>query len=299
MSGLVGFIGLGVMGAPMAGALAAAGWDVRAYDTRAEALARAAEHPRVVAATSAADAAAGAPLVVSMLPDNDPVRAALLGEDGAASGAKPGAVFVDMSTISPVVAREIHAALSERGIGFVDAPVSGGVVGAQKGALTIMAGGDDADVAAARPALEVMGASLTHAGGPGMGQLFKLCNQIICVGNLTALSEALSLCRAGGGDAAALLDALGGGAAGSWMLENLAPKMIAGDASAGFTIDLQLKDLRLVQEAAFAMDAPLPATSLITSLYLAARANGCSKDGNQAVFKVLDLLANRESRHDT
>jgi len=198
-----------------------------------------------------------------------------------------------MSSISPGVARDVHAGLADRGIAFVDAPVSGGTVGAESGTLTIMAGGDADAFARAKPVLEGMGTTIVHAGGPGMGQVFKLCNQIIVVGNLTAIAEALTLCRAGGGDMERLLEALGGGAAGSWMLQNLAPRMVAGEDDVGFPIDLQLKDLRLVGEAAHAMGVPLPSTSLITALYLSARAHGEGGNGNQAIRKVYDRLADQ------
>ena len=229
-----------------------------------------------------------------MLPDNEHVTTVLFGESGAAKALPAGALVIDMSTISPVVARDLHARLSARDIGFVDAPVSGGTVGAENAALTIMAGGAADHFERAKPVLNALGSAVVHAGDSGMGQLFKLCNQIICVGNLTAISEALTLCRAGNGDPAALLKAIRGGAAGSWMLENLAPKMIEGDDAFGFPIDLQLKDLRLVGEAAHAMNAPLLTTALITSLYLSARAHGDQRNGSQAIHRIFARLANQD-----
>jgi len=292
MASTIGFIGLGNMGGPMARNLARAGLDVHVCDIRREAIEKVAVEAGVRAAGSAREVAGACETLVTMLPDNEHVLSVLLeGEDAAAQSLAPGSLVIDMSTISPVVARHLHTRLSEQRIAFVDAPVSGGTVGAEKGTLTIMAGGDDRAFARAQPVLEKMGTTVVHAGGPGMGQIFKLCNQIIVVGNLTAIGEALTFCRAGGGDAGELLAALGGGAAGSWMLQNLAPRMVAGDDGFGFPIDLQLKDLRLVGEAAHALNVPLPSTSLITALYLAARAQGGAREGNQAIYKVLARLA--------
>ncbi len=294
MASTVGFIGLGNMGGPMARNLARAGLEVLAYDRRREAVYKLAADGGVTASRSIGDVARATQTLVTMLPDNEHVLSVLLkGEDAAAKALAPGSLVIDMSTISPVVARDLHTRLGERGIAFVDAPVSGGTIGADKGTLTIMAGGDDQAFERARPILEKMGTTVVHAGGPGMGQIFKLCNQVIVVGNLTAIAEALTLCRAGGGDANELLAALGGGAADSWMLQNLAPRMVAGDDGFGFPIDLQLKDLRLVGEVAHALDVPLPSTSLITALYLAARAQGGAREGNQTIYKVLAKLADQ------
>jgi 2-hydroxy-3-oxopropionate reductase len=294
MTKTIGFIGLGHMGGPMARNLARAGFHVRAFDSRQEAIDSLASEPGITAADSIAEAARACDVLVTMLPDNEHVSSVMLeAEDAAAKTLAAGSLAIDMSTISPVVARHLHVRLAERGIALVDAPVSGGTLGAENGTLTIMAGGDEQAYARAQPVLEALGRTVVHAGGPGMGQIFKLCNQIIVVGNLTAIGEALSLCRAGGGDTSELLAALGGGAADSWMLQNLAPRMVAGDDGFGFPIDLQLKDLRLVGEAAHALDVPLPSTSLITALYLAARAHGGAREGNQTIYKVLARLANR------
>ena len=294
MANAIGFIGLGDMGGPMARNLARAGLEVRVYDRRREAIEMIAGEIGVTAVGTVGEVARACEILVTMLPDNAHVLSVLLeGDDSAAKALAPGSVAIDMSTISPVVARNLHARLGALGIAFVDAPVSGGTIGAEKGTLTIMAGGDDQAFERVRPILGRMGTSVVHAGGPGMGQIFKLCNQIIVVGNLTAIAEALTLCRAGGGDTSELLAALGGGAADSWMLQNLAPRMVAGDDGFGFPIDLQLKDLRLVGEAAHALDVPLPSTSLITALYLAARAQGGAREGNQTIYKVLARLADQ------
>jgi 2-hydroxy-3-oxopropionate reductase len=294
MADTIGFIGLGNMGGPMARNLARAGLSVHTYDSRKEAVERLATAVGVTACSSVGEVTSTCGILVTMLPDNEHVRSVLAdGEDAATRTLAAGSLVIDMSTVSPVVARDLHTRLDEAGIAFVDAPVSGGTIAAEKGTLTIMAGGEEHAFARAKPVLEKMGTTVVHAGRSGMGQIFKLCNQIIVVGNLTAIGEALSLCRAGGGNTGELLAALSGGAADSWMFRNLAPRMVAGDDGFGFPIDLQLKDLRLVGEAAHALDVPLPSTSLITALYLAARAQGGAREGNQTIYKVLARLANQ------
>jgi 2-hydroxy-3-oxopropionate reductase len=204
-----------------------------------------------------------------------------------------GALVIDMSTIAPAAAEEIGRHLAQRRIGFVDAPVSGGVTGAVAGTLSIMAGGAEADFRRAAPILALMGKAVLHAGSCGMGQVFKACNQLMVASHIQAMCEALALGRAHGADLDRLLAALRPGAAGSWMLDNLAPKVLAKDAAAGFRIDLQLKDLKLAGDAAFARGVPLPGLALVTALYLEARAHGEGGNGNQALFRTFDRMANQ------
>lgn len=288
----VGFIGLGIMGREMALHLVRAGHEVRAYDTRREAVEELARGG-AVAARSVADAARGADLVITMLPDTPQVEEVVLGPEGLLRHPPPGRLVADMSTISPSATRRMAAELAKAGIALLDAPVSGGPAGAKAAKLSIMVGGGDAAVARARPILEAMGTTIVHVGESGAGQTVKACNQLVCAMNLQAICEALALGRAAGLDLGKLREVLLGGAASSWMLQNLGPLMLAKDASAGFRIDLKLKDLRLAGELAFELGVPLPGTALATSLYLEARAHGEGANGNQALFRVYDRLSNQ------
>jgi 2-hydroxy-3-oxopropionate reductase len=198
-----------------------------------------------------------------------------------------------MSTISPVAVRRMHADLKAAGVEFLDAPVSGGPVGAKNASLSIMVGGDRDSFLRTEPYFRAMGTTITHVGEAGAGQTVKLCNQLVCGINLQAICEALALGRASGVDLDQLRNVLLGGSAASWMLDKLGPAMIARDASAGFRIDLMLKDLRLVQEQALSLSVPLPGTALVTSQYVEARAHGEGTNGNQALFRVYDRMTNQ------
>ncbi|MCW3475553.1 NAD(P)-dependent oxidoreductase [Limobrevibacterium gyesilva] len=288
--GTVGFIGLGTMGCHMARNLLKAGHAVHAYDVRPEAVA---EISGAVPAASIAEAARAADIVITMLPDTPDVEAVVLGPGGLADNPPPGGIVADMSTISPQAARRMHGLLAGRGVELIDAPVSGGPVGALNGTLTIMAGGSAAAFARARSFFAAMGTTVTHVGGPGAGQTVKLCNQVMVAINIQSCCEALALARASGVDLAQMREVLMGGSAASWMLDRLGPAMISGDASAGFRIDLMLKDLRLVAEMAQSLAVPLPGTALVTSQYVAARAHGEGGNGNQALFRVYDRMTNQ------
>ena len=248
-----------------------------------------------VGARNPADAARGCDIVITMLPDTPYVEAVIYGQDGLLKSPPAGRLIVDMSTISPVAVRRIHADLQRADIGFIDAPVSGGPLGARNGALSIMAGGEAEAFARAEPFFKAMGTTITHAGASGAGQTVKLCNQLICGINIQAICEALALGRASGVDLDLLRRVLLGGSAASWMLDKLGPAMIAGDVGAGFRIDLMLKDLRLVQEHAQALNVPLPGTALVTSQYVDARAHGEGANGNQALFRVYDRMTNQST----
>jgi 2-hydroxy-3-oxopropionate reductase len=289
---VIGFVGLGAMGEPMARRLVAAGFDVRVYDVRPEqTLALAAAGATV--ASSAAEAVRSAGFGITMLPDTPDVSQALRGTDGILGVLRAGQVFVDMSTISPIATREMAREVAQTGALALDAPVSGGISGAETGMLSIMVGGSREAFERAAPILETLGTTITYLGESGSGQAAKLCNQVVVAMNIQAMCEGLSLGRGLGLDLGALRQVLAGGAAGSWMMDNLAPKILKGDASAGFRIDLQLKDLRLALEASQSEGIPLPGAALSTSLYVEARAHGEGGNGNQALFRVYERLTNR------
>jgi 2-hydroxy-3-oxopropionate reductase len=288
----VGFVGLGTMGREMALNLLKAGFAVYAYDVRREAIDELVTQG-ATGAESLADAASDADIVISMLPDTPQVEEIVYGEGGLLASPPRGRLLVDMSTISPVAVRRMHADLKAAGVEFLDAPVSGGPVGAKNASLSIMVGGDRDAFLRAEPYFRAIGTTITHVGEAGAGQTVKLCNQLVCGINLQAICEALALGRASGVDLDQLRNVLLGGSAASWMLDKLGPAMIAGDASAGFRIDLMLKDLRLVQEQALSLSVPLPGTALVTSQYVEARAHGEGANGNQALFRVYDRMTNQ------
>jgi 2-hydroxy-3-oxopropionate reductase len=293
MSGAtVGFVGLGTMGLEMTRNLLRAGYAVQAFDVIPAAVAAAAEAGARPAASVAA-AAAGAEIVITMLPDTPHVQEVVVGPEGLLFNPPEGRLVVDMSTIAPQAVRAMSATLKAKGIDLIDAPVSGGPQGAKSATLSIMAGGDAAAFARARPFLAAMGTTINHVGASGAGQTVKLCNQLICGINLQAVCEAIALGRASGIDLSQMREVLMGGSAASWMLDRLGPAMIARETGAGFRIDLMLKDLRLVQEHAQSLAVPLPGTAMVTSQYVSAKAHGEGGNGNQALFKVYDRMCNQ------
>lgn len=238
-----------------------------------------------------ADAASDADVIFLCLPDTPDVDAVLLGENGVIHGAKSGAIVVDHSTISPAATRAMASRLREKNITLLDAPISGGDVGAKNATLSIMVGGDAQAFATIEPLLRLMGKTITHCGEPGAGQLTKLVNQILVTVTNLATCEALAFAKKNGLDLAKTITALAGGAAGSWQWANLGPRMIKNDFAPGFTIDLQQKDLRLVLEAAQASGSPVLAASLVHQLFTSAQASGSGREGTQALFKVVQSLA--------
>jgi 2-hydroxy-3-oxopropionate reductase len=290
----VGFIGLGTMGREMALNLMKAGMTVRVFDVRREVVEELAGLG-AYAACSVADAAHMTDATITMLPNTPDVEAVVLGDQGLLSNPPAGRLLIDMSTIAPVAARRMHAQCAAQGIEYIDAPVSGGPIGAKNATLTIMAGGTALAFERALPFLTAMGTTITHVGASGAGQTIKLCNQLICGINIQAICEALALGRASGVDLKQLREVLMGGSAASWMMDKLGPAMIDGDVSAGFRIDLMLKDLRLVQEQSHALNVPLPASSLVTNQYLDAVAHGEGRNGNQALFRVYDRMTDQTS----
>lgn len=293
MSERVGFIGLGIMGRGMAANLLKAGFDLTVWNRtpgRADELVAAGAR----LAASPAELAAGCTVVFSCVSDTPDALEVLLGAQGAAGGLKSGALVVDMSTISPQGARDIAAELGGRGVHFLDAPVSGGSEGAAKGTLSIMVGGDAAQVERAMPCFQAMGKTVTHVGGHGDGQTVKLVNQILVVVGMLAVSEALVFAQASGVDLEKTLQAVSGGAAGSWALSNRGPQVVRRDWRPGFTIDLQQKDLRLVLEAADQVGAPMLGTAQVFQMYRALQAAGLGGEGNHALVKAVERLAGLE-----
>jgi 3-hydroxyisobutyrate dehydrogenase len=293
MSERVGFIGLGIMGRGMARNLLKAGFSVRLWNRTA---ARAEElvAEGAIAAGSPAELAAQSDIIITCVSDTPDVEAVILGDNGVIAGARAGALVIDMSTISPQATQAIAAKLAARGVQMLDAPVSGGSEGAARGTLSIMVGGDAAQVERAMPVFAAMGKTITHVGGAGAGQTVKLVNQILVVGNMLAVGEALLFAQAGGVDLQKTLAAVVGGAAGSWMLSNRGPQVLARDWRPGFTIDLQQKDVRLVLSAADQLGVPLPGTALIFQLYRTLQAQGLGAEGNHALIKALEHLAGFE-----
>ncbi len=293
MTERIGFIGLGIMGRGMAANILKAGFPLTVWNRTPERTDELAAAGATVAASPAA-LAAGCDIIITCVSDTPDVEAVILGAEGVIHGAQPGSLVIDMSTISPAVTKQIAAALAEKGVAMLDAPISGGSEGAARGTLSIMVGGSAADLQRAMPVLQTMGQRITHVGPSGAGQTVKLVNQVMVVGNCLAMAEGLMLAQAGGVDLDKCLEAVSGGAAGSWMLSNRGPQILARDWRPGFTIALQQKDLRLVLEAADAVGAPLPGTALVFQLYRTLEARGLSGDGNHALIKALEALAGFE-----
>jgi len=289
----VGFIGLGIMGRPMADNLIKAGFPVVVHSrTRSKVDALVARG--ATAGASARDVAARSEVVITMVPDTPDVRLVMLGPDGVVEGAHDGLIAIDMSTISPTATQEIAAALAAKGVRMLDAPVSGGESGAIAGSLSIMVGGDAAVVAQCQPVFAAMGTRITHIGPHGHGQIAKLCNQVVGVLTLEAVAEGVVLAQKAGVDVHRVIEALSGGAADSWMLRNQAPRMLGRDFAPGFFIHLQQKDLRLAMALAGTLSAPLPGAALVHQLFSAVEATGGGALGTQALVLALERLAGIE-----
>ncbi len=290
MSERVGLIGLGIMGKPMARNLLKAGFPLTVYN-RTRSKAEELERDGAKVADSPAGVAKVSTITITILTDSPDVEAVVLGEGGVLGGAAAGSVLIDMSTISPDVTRTIGARLAERGVAMLDAPVSGGERGAIDGTLSIMAGGEAEVFERCRPVFESMGKKLVHCGPLGAGQTVKLCNQIVVGINNLAMSECLVFAAAAGVSVDRMLEAVSAGAAGSWALSNLAPKVLRRDFSPGFKVALQQKDLRLALESADHMHLSLPGLALTHQLYAALERRGLGDEGNQALVRALEYLA--------
>lgn len=293
----IGFIGLGIIGSGMVENLLAAGIEVSVWNrTSAKA------DPLVAAGARwcdrPSDVANGCDVVAVCVSDTNDVEEVVFGPGGVADGMEPGGLLIDHSTISPEATKLFADRINAQGSYWLDAPVSGGSEGAKNGTLSIMAGGDAAQLDRAMPYLEAVGTAITHVGPNGAGQLVKAVNQVLVVVNQLAVSEALLLADAGDLDLEATLRAVEGGAAGSWMLSNRGPQMIVRDWRPGFTIDLQQKDLRIVLETADTLGVPVPGTSLVFQLYRSLQTRGLGAEGNHALVKALEELSGLELGSD-
>ncbi|MBI2525796.1 MAG: 2-hydroxy-3-oxopropionate reductase [Candidatus Rokubacteria bacterium] len=290
MAQLIGLIGVGIMGRPMAKNLLKAGYPLVVHDRNqgpvqelVGAGARAAASPREVAGQ--------VEILITMLPNSPDVELVALGKGGIIEGARPGLLYLEMSTISPLASQKVGAALAPKGVRMLDAPVSGGEKGAIEAALSIMVGGDKADFEAALPVFQVLGKTITLLGPLGAGGFTKLANQIIVALNLTALGEALTLARKAGLDRELTLKALGGGLAGSRCLDQKAPNYLSGTYKPGFKVDLHFKDLGLIMEASRALGVPLPCTAVVQELFNALRVKGRGDLDHSGVITLLEELA--------
>lgn len=293
----IGFIGLGIMGRPMATNLMKAGYSLVVYNRSrektkrlVEAGAREGHSPKYVAANS--------DVVLTIVTDTPDVERVILGDDGIVWGGRPGQIVIDMSTISPDATRRMADELKKKGITMLDAPVTGGEIGAINGTLTIMVGGDKKAYEETLPILQAMGKKVVYAGPSGAGQTIKLCNQILCAVNQVGVSEALMLAAKAGADLNTMLEVTTSGAGGSWALENLGRKVVAADLKPAFMVRLMQKDLALVMELARRLDLPLPGTALANQLLRAVEAEEGGKElGTQAMIKTYERLASFRLRN--
>lgn len=290
MAERIGFIGVGIMGKPMARNLLAAGYPLVVHsrsrgpvEELVAAGAAAAGNPREVAAES--------DVVITMLPDGPDVRAVATGPDGLLAGAREGTLWIEMSTIAPAIARELAELAAARGVGMLDAPVSGGDKGAIAATLSIMAGGSEADFERALPIFQALGKTIVHVGDIGAGQIVKACNQVVVAINFEALSEALVLGSKAGVDPDKILQVLGGGLAGSRVLELRGQSMLAHNFEPGFRLRLHRKDLNIALSTARAIDVPLPVTALVDQFITSLIAAGRGNLDHSAILTELEDLA--------
>ena len=286
----IGFIGLGLMGKPMAGHLIKAGYPVTvhnrsraAVDECAAAGAQAASSPQEVALQS--------DIIITMLPDSPDVEVVALGPNGILAGARSGQIHIDMSTISPTITRKIAEVENLKGVKHLDAPVSGGEIGAKNATLAIMVGGEEDVFQKCRPIFEKLGKRISYIGTNGTGQITKAANQIMAAAQMVAMSELLVLAQKSGADPEKVIDAIKGGAAQCWTLDVKPPRLFAGNRSPGFKASMQYKDLNIIMDLAKAFGIPLPATAINTQLFNAMVTAGRGDQDNSAVISVLEDLA--------
>jgi len=286
----VGFIGLGLMGKPMAGHLLQAGHSLTVHNRSRTAVdelaalgARAASNPREVAASS--------DVVITMLPDSPDVELVVIGPDGILAGARPGLIHIDMSTIAVTTTRRLADLEAQYGVKHLDAPVSGGDVGARNATLSIMVGGDEYAFLACQPIFEAMGKRIIHIGPTGCGQIAKACNQIMVAAQMVAMGELLVLAQKAGADPEKVIEAIKGGAAQCWTLDNKPQRLFAGNRTPGFKASMQYKDLNIVMDMAKAFGVPLPSTAINTQLFNAMVTEGLGDQDNSAIISVLERLA--------
>ena len=290
MSERIGFVGLGVMGEPMARNLLRAGHEVVAFTRDAGVLAEVVGEGAEQGA-GASDVAARSDVIVTMLPNSAVVAEVVLGEGGVLEGARPGSLVIDMSTIDPSVSRRLADAGRERGVAVLDAPVSGGDVGAKQGTLSIMVGGEAADFARAEPVFAALGKTIVHVGPHGAGQVVKACNQIVVAITYAAVSEALVLGSKAGVDPARILDVLSGGLAANRIMEVRRRNFLEHDFTPGFKIDLHHKDLTIALDAGGENGVPLPLTATVQQMFRVLRANGQGSDDHSALLTLIESWA--------
>ncbi len=288
----IGFIGLGIMGQPMCLNLLNAGFKVTAWN-RTRAKLQSVEKAGAKPADSPKAVAEQADIIITIVSDTPDVEEVILGPNGVFHGVRPGSVVIDMSTISPAATRRMAEQLKAKNVDMLDAPVSGGDTGAKAGTLAIMVGGDESVFLRCRPVFEAMGKTITHVGENGMGQTVKLCNQILVSVTNMAVCEAVTLAKSAGLDPNVMIEATKNGAAGSWQLANLGPKMAERDFAPGFMIDLQQKDLRLALETARNQLLATPALALVFQLFVGNQAHGEGQEGTQALVKSIERLSGK------
>src|SRR5215204_3425063 len=293
MAEKVGFIGLGIMGKPMARNLMEAGYELTVHNRSPEKAEELGEEGANVAATPR-EVAEKSDVIITMLPDSPQVREVVAGEDGVLEGVKEGSLVVDMSTISPVVTEELAEAVKEKGASMLDAPVSGGDVGAIEGTLSIMVGGDEGDFERARPLFEAMGKTVTHVGPVGAGQVTKAANQIVVALTIEAVSEALVLGSRGGVAPEKILDVLGGGLAGNKVMEVKREKLLDHSFDPGFRSELHHKDLGIALAAGREYGVALPVTAIVDQMLLSMKRKGWGGEDHSALLRVIEDLSQHE-----
>jgi len=293
----IGFVGLGMMGLPMAKNLVEAGYTVTVFDLDAGAIEEAQGFGASPASTGA-EVAAQSDIIITMVPDSPHVEAAIAGNGGIIEGIRPESVVIEMSTILPETGKRMAELLAEKGADFVDAPVTGGVAGAEAGSMSILVGGDAEAFERTLPILSILGGDITHMGPVGAGHTTKIANQLIGVATLAGLSEAFVLAKKSGLDMQTFYDAVKNGAGRSWALETLGPKILKGDFSPGFMVKHMQKDLRLAGQLADDTGTSIPTTSLIAQLYHAVQAESpeAINQGHQALIQAIEKLSNAEAR---
>jgi 3-hydroxyisobutyrate dehydrogenase len=289
MAERIGFAGLGIMGRGMAKNLLKAGFTLAVWNRTASKTKELVD-AGAVRAEDLPNLGRRSEIVVVCVSDTLDVESVLFGDEGLFGGLSSGSLVIDCSTISPSKTVQFAERLGSQGVHMLDAPISGGSEGAANGTLSIMVGGEPDQVERAMPCLRAMGKTITHVGGHGAGQMTKLVNQILVAGSMLSLGEALLFAQAGGLDLARTLEAVSGGAAGSWTLSNRGPQVIRRDWRPGFMIDLQEKDLRLVLEAADELSVPLFACSTAFQLYRTLQKRGCGAEGNHALVRALEYM---------
>lgn len=289
----VGYIGLGIMGKPMARNILKAGYELVVHNRSRESV-KELVGEGAIEAYSPAEVAKGVDVVFTNLPDSPDVELVALGDKGIIEGAHDGLIFVDNSTIKPTTARFIGKKLAEKGVTMLDAPVSGGDVGAIQGTLTIMVGGPEHSLEKVRPILQALGKTITHVGGLGDGQIAKAANQIMVAAQMVAMGELLIFAQKAGADPEKVVEAIRGGAAGCWTLDHKPQRLFKGDRSPGFKAYMQAKDLGIVMDTARAYGVSLPSAAVHTQLFNAMLEMGMRDLDNSAVLGVIEKLAGQE-----